>query len=567
MSIPSDLCPAGHYCEAGSFGTPALCAAGTYCPAGVAVGNVTNELNSAKFCAAGYFCPEGSETPTSVICPNFTVSATGAKSIRDCICMEGFYGFGGACVRCPPECKCSGANISACWLPSGFDVEELKANNIQPLLCPSYSIMGGNQCNPRDIEWMGIGDFPCEEGYQSRMCAQCANGYFSDGRRCYICKPYLKWFLPVIYFALTVLVGVVAWFDSPSDSAALKIVLFHFQFLFALITSGLQWNSTILHFVHSSSAASSLSYMAIECLVKDWDLMNSLLVALFTPLLALILGCVAWCVSWIVVLLPNTSYWQPQRNSRILKVAVFVVTFRFFDMATIFFSMFACTSYDARTGENYLNSYPWVSCTSRKYEGYVAIAIIGFVLEIVGLPLLYVISVKAYRGRLTESDIMEMMGSLFAIYSPLHYYWESVVIARRLLIALIISLVPFNSSWLYFGFFIVTQGYLLIHLKYSPYATTIDNILDFTSQLVLLISLFVGLLIGVPLLSPYEYAFSMILLVFNLSFLIFGVAIIARFYIGRMRTWWNEKGGNYFKCIRTKQYTQIAELENRNGDK
>lgn len=98
--------------------------------------------------------------------------------------------------------------------------------------------------------------------------------------------------------------------------------------------------------------------MAIECLVADWNLFYNLLLVLCIPLIAVILGGIAWLVSWIVVLLPRTEYVDPHvRNIKIWKVAVFVVSLGYFNMATMFFSMFSCTSHDPSSGHYYLNMY------------------------------------------------------------------------------------------------------------------------------------------------------------------------------------------------------------------
>ena len=108
-------------------------------------------------------------------------------------------------------------------------------------------------------------------------------------------------------------------------------------------------------------------------------------------------------------------------------------------------------------------------CSGKQFNIYLLLGVGGFLLEVIGLPVLYLLAVKSHRPRLSEryvtrkgegegerkeerrkahicsSGTMEVLGSLYAIYKPEHYYWECVVISRRLLIAIIITLVPFNS--------------------------------------------------------------------------------------------------------------------------
>jgi hypothetical protein len=96
--------------------------------------------------------------------------------------------------------------------------------------------------------------------------------------------------------------------------------------------------------------------------------------------------------------------------------------------------------------------------------------------------------------------------------------------------------------------FSLLSGYSIAHVIYKPFAQKVDNTLEFTSQLVLLITLFVGLLIGVDVIQTYELAFSFFLLGLNALFMLFGGLVIVHYYAGSM---WK-------KCCMKEGYQEVG---------
>ncbi|CAN0415778.1 unnamed protein product, partial [Hapterophycus canaliculatus] len=94
------VCPAGHYCPAGSS-SPRECEAGTYqndttsatcdiCPDRYYCEATATEVLA---CPAGFFCPEGTGFPTQFPCPNGTYSnETRVAAASECsLCPPGRF--------------------------------------------------------------------------------------------------------------------------------------------------------------------------------------------------------------------------------------------------------------------------------------------------------------------------------------------------------------------------------------------------------------------------------------------------------------------------------------------
>jgi hypothetical protein len=187
------------------------------------------------------------------------------------------------------------------------------------------------------------------------------------------------------------------WRDSASNSAAIKITAFHFQSLFVLIRrtamawyENLGWDlggkkinnfkGLILVFFQTSSSTSSFSFVAIECLVSDWDIIWTLVFILLTPLFILLLSLLSWLTSKIVSALPKIEPLDPElRKLRVIKLVVALITLCYFNIATMAFSMLSCTRYDSWTQKYFLNGYSllWILL----FLNYYYIIIIKFILK------------------------------------------------------------------------------------------------------------------------------------------------------------------------------------------
>jgi hypothetical protein len=165
----------------------------------------------------------------------------------------------------------------------------------------------------------------------------------------------------------------------------------------------------------------------------------------------------------------------------------------YFDVTIKALSGISCTLSD-----DHLNMYPWVQCSGSDPVFSVVAAISGvcLVMYTVGFPLVSAILLIRRRDQLDDSDVQRQLGFLFGGYRRGAYYWEFVVILRRLILALALTLVPFTADQIAVVVILVTlvSSVALQHTM-SPFATVLENRLELVSLYGLLFS-FLGIYVA-----------------------------------------------------------------------
>ena len=170
----NDICPPGHYCEAGSASPSAcppgtntsavglankdqcqLCTKGYYCP-------LSGTVLATRRCPSGYYCPSGTANPTSdssLLCPEGSACPEGSWTPTPCGLGE-YQDTPGqdTCKQCPAGYMCN-------------DV----TGTVTPVICRA-----GTSCMPGSSS-----ESPCPLGkYQGDAgqseCKSCPSGYYCD---------------------------------------------------------------------------------------------------------------------------------------------------------------------------------------------------------------------------------------------------------------------------------------------------------------------------------------------------------------------------------------------------
>ena len=181
-------------------------------------------------------------------CPAYISRLTGARvvlspqyySFDGCECSEGYFGRPPDCALCTDEsdCECHGATLSHC-MPLGDGTF---------LPCQRFA-SGSSACNPNgDVLWpqqqqqgqqesdedalASPPDGFCADGYESRLCSQCARSFFAQGQECVKCPPRgVDWLIGVGYAVCFALLVLFLYFRSVrvettgASSALLAILL------------------------------------------------------------------------------------------------------------------------------------------------------------------------------------------------------------------------------------------------------------------------------------------------------------------------------------------------------
>jgi len=223
---------------------------------------------------------------------------------------------------------------------------------------------------------------------------------------------------------------------------------------------------------------------------------------------------------------------QPRvTRARLVFVLNSLLNLVYFDVAQKMLNAFGCTLRSS-SGRPYLNSVPATSCElggGSEYTPVLAMAVLGTLVYVVGYPVAMAVQMRLARRRAASADArqrfpseasagsavlreslieagdsgatssatkrgapeaMQSVSFFTASYRARFWWYEYVVLARRLAMALTVALVPFTAPLaLLFSFAVVFIASLLAHQLLHPFRTRLDNRLESVSLYVLLIVL------------------------------------------------------------------------------
>ena len=114
---------------------------------------------------------------------------------------------------------------------------------------------------------------------------------------------------------------------------------------------------------------------------------------------------------------------------------------------------------------------------------------------VVGIPVLFGGLLWRYRARVEEQKVRYWLGNLYYCYKRKYYWFEMVILVRRLLLAVLISVLPSDSIFLPSLVLIALSLALLVQLWLRPFALKVDNRLESISIATILITFVVQYLL------------------------------------------------------------------------
>ena len=164
------------------------------------------------------------------------------------------------------------------------------------------------------------------------------------------------------------------------------------------------------------------------------------------------------------------------------------------------FQIINCTQVDQKY---YLSRDFKIECFTREHLLYATISYIFLGIYGIGIPFGAFYFLYKYRNRLYSSDVVESLKFLYIEYKPNRYYWEMVIMFRKIAI-IFMSVFLFSkdtsryqmvfASWL-------VQISLILHIYFRPYDTITEfgqlcNRLEIFSLTTLVITLNSGIIFG-----------------------------------------------------------------------
>eukprot|EP00002_Diphylleia_rotans_P022076 TRINITY_DN4316_c0_g1_i2.p1 TRINITY_DN4316_c0_g1~~TRINITY_DN4316_c0_g1_i2.p1 ORF type:complete len:316 (+),score=32.68 TRINITY_DN4316_c0_g1_i2:62-1009(+) len=212
-----------------------------------------------------------------------------------------------------------------------------------------------------------------------------------------------------------------------------------------------------------------------------------------------------------------------KRRNKIIHVTINVLILFSYNIARDVFGVFGCTVNDEGENKWYLNIAPWIECgpISAEMGQLMKIAIPTFLTYVIGLPLGLLLALR--RRHIDEESSKQRIGFLHQAYKDDCWFWELVIMIRRLLFSFTISIIPYTRPGaLFFVLMVLIQGSIWFQHQWQPYNSDFDNKLETVSLYLIFMSFILALLANM---FGSEIWMMVLIVVMNLSILLFYVLI------------------------------------------
>ncbi|CDW74982.1 UNKNOWN [Stylonychia lemnae] len=356
----------------------------------------------------------------------------------------------GTCDICPIEkaiCL-GGSNIGP--LP-GFWRKSNQSKNF--ITCPNYAACLGMvppQNNP-------IGS--CASGYQGILCSICEEGFSRDGESiCSKCPDPILNSIRLLVIFLVVILLVILMIRSTLVGAQdknnitnifQKNVLNHFQLLLMTGTFDFQWSSNILGFFSQTNkvATAYTQIFSFDCFLKERIITNNstgiyqtyqqdlrifyqkLILIAILPFVLTISCYLIWKI------IQRIRKDIQQVNDKIVASLVIVLFLAHPSLVTQSFSIFQCKDID---DESRLRLDLEIQCWDKQHSLFsYFIALPTIILWGLGIPFFGLAILIKERKSLDQIQTRQKYGFLYRGYRIDFYYWEIVIMYRKILIIFI----------------------------------------------------------------------------------------------------------------------------------
>ncbi|KAJ6234052.1 insulin-like growth factor binding protein [Anaeramoeba flamelloides] len=464
------------------------------------------------------YCPMNSET-----------LSTQRKSVKECYCSIGFYGVNGEiCHKCPDEGICIKFNQHHPFPRPGY--WSSRNNRDVIFKCPIYESCPGGE----EIEACNI-----TAGYSGFKCTECTKGFYKMDSRCEACPQNAtqRLSLIVLIFLFFILILLFIAKKATAYFGSFTISFSFLQILIIIYQLNIDWppniNRTFKLFLPFNF---NLDFLATECsfqfdYIEKWYLFQAF------PFICLFLFLIIYLIlfahtnilyrygnNWILRF-PRLVYKPSRATDNIAAYCLHLIKYSlvspffqslskrqlkkfkdifinvFLTLLTLIYlilsqktlEIFNC-KYDSYSEKYIFEPEPNYYCFESWWKKLLPLSIISIVLYIVGIPILIVYLLVKNSKVLTEKEFDLKFGLLCSRYSKSFFFWEIIIMIRKLLIVIIKSFVSEYTILQIILLLIILFATLILQFVYQPYIATRHNFLESILLGIPQIILFAGLI-------------------------------------------------------------------------
>ncbi|CAG9322004.1 unnamed protein product [Blepharisma stoltei] len=472
-------------------------------------------------------------------------------ALRDCVlgeatvgvncvvCAKEFYSLdpkNNKCLTCPNKAVCYG-NYTMAPKP-GYWRSGMMSTKFWP--CPNKNACIGS--DPVNISYKGN----CEEGYTGNLCQSCEKWYAKIAKnQCAKCQSLAIITVKAIGICLgyVILCCIIIRISKNSaykpkllTSVYIKILINYIQLIAITTTFSLSWPSYVkeLFSVQNNASFISNQVFSFDCLLYYYEdfkgdniiYYQKLFLLAIVPISIPIISATFW---FLIYLWKRSFEFFIENLVSTSIVAAFLV---YPSIIKYYLSSFNCRELDY--GKEWLIDDLNLRCWDCQHILYIAaISSPALLIFGIGMPAIILFLISKNKHRLSSIDVRIKYGFLFIGYKSRSYYWEFVIICRKILIiccSLFLSTVSVNIQALTALLVIVSCLYL--HFKIKPYIGDNLNRLEAISISCSAITIYCGMYYLSESLDKFtEFIFFIIIILANLYFIFYWIITAGESYI------------------------------------
>ena len=435
------------------------------------------------------------------------------------------------CENCPsPGAECWG-NETVTVLPGfwrGETIKDIYGCPAGATVClgSSASALEGSNCAP---------------GYEGTLCAQCAAGFGKAGKAsCAKCDAVWRIVMTITAVGVGAILLLLGWTfvtlrtaEVTDVSVILRTVVNHMQATGELGAFSTEWSPFLKSMFDIQSTGSSLSFggvASVDCLLRYYGRNHSLLFTIYMmlPLVSLAMAAGMFGVVRFLKMQPVISkklrdeieadlknFAGAQSGVLLRRYPLYMVLITTFCVSMFTFyqtlitqstSVLRCAEHVVKTGvtEYYLKIDYSFKCESPEKHSFRNVALLCAIGYGFGVPIAFVVGYLIINGRVAGAEQTKLM-FMFLIggYKEKYWFWQAVIMIRKMILVLIVVLIDNNSVLqAYSGMWVMSIA-LMVQLWFQPCEKDEHNLVEALSLAIITVTLNLGLLYFVGL-APFQ---------------------------------------------------------------
>ena len=451
------------------------------------------------------------------------------------VCTKGTFSLSPAenCQSCLVNAICDGKFYI--YPVYGFWRSHNMSAIIRP--CPNPSACLGGQVE-------GVADLQgvCAQGYKGNLCQSCAEDYSRTGlNRCGLCPSNDVNIVRLVFVtaAMIILLSLMVWTTLRSSlgpkaihSILIKILVNYFQLVFLVTQFKLNWPGPVNDLFNAQQEAGGATAQAysFDCLLQNGSNENPFFTKLiFMSVLPLPLLVIVGLV-WLCIALKSRKMIYIHRECK----ATFVILYFLIlpDLVQAFFSLLNCD--EIEQGEYWLVADMDIRCWDSTHSLYsLALGIPAIVIWVFAVPLGCLMTLIRNRRQQDELWFKMRYGFLTNGYMRKRYYWEFVILYRKVLIIICSVFLSGTIAVQALTVELILFLFLLLQARVSPYTTKQLNHLELIGIIVADVTIYCGLYFLTDLSTKSSWFFFTVIVVINAVFLLYWVSALLAYALDK----------------------------------